>query len=325
MSESIWKDDHAAIEALKPHLPRLYGRDWHNPLERILVSVASFAGPLAAVTWLDIDVLWPIAWLASGFVLAGHFNAMHYCSHDTFMPTKRANRFFGVLWALPIFMNFSLYRFFHRDHHRYTAVNGDPEPVGEIRGIWGYLKSMTNLDFVVPFFRMSLQSLTGRVPAFVRTRLELRDVQIDAVVLSAWTAAVAVCVSLSLETAVLYYGAPLLVAYAFNFCMALTEHYGCALTANTFASTRTMTIRSRLLRYYYWNSNFHVEHHLLPGVASWHLPELHGLIKHALVHKEESYLRFQFRVLKDLLWSKRRVPEPVDGRCYDFNYPLYRP
>jgi fatty acid desaturase len=326
MRANVWQDDQAAIEALKQHLPRLYRRDWRNPIERIVVSIVSFAVPLLVAAWLDNYLAWIVAWLVSGFVLAGNFNAMHYCSHDTFMPSKRANRVFGVFWSLPIFMNFSLYRFFHRAHHQHTAVSGDPEPMGEMATVGAYLKSLTNLDFVLPFLRMSVQAFSGRAPDFVRTKSDLRQVKIDTAGALLWMALVVGFLCGAPFEAIAFYLVPLVVAYAFNFCMALTEHYGCALTDNTFQSTRTMLIQNRLLRYYYWNSNYHVEHHLLPGVPSWQLDQLHSLINPAIIHKERSYIAFQIRVLRDILARpKDRPTVVVQGRYQDFNYPLVRP
>jgi fatty acid desaturase len=37
---------------------------------------------------------------------------------------------------------------------------------------------------------------------------------------------------------------------------------------------------NRLIRFLYWNMNYHVEHHMFPMVPYHRLPELHAAIRH---------------------------------------------
>jgi len=99
---------------------------------------------------------------------------------------------------------------------------------------------------------------------------------------------------------------PLIVAIAFGNARSWAEH---AMTApgNPLTHTRTVT-SNRLVSFLMCNLNYHLEHHLFPGVPWYNLPKLHALMagdyRHAGAFVHRSYLRF--------LWEAARVG--VHGR-----------
>jgi fatty acid desaturase len=143
----------------------------------------------------------------------------------------------------------------------------------------------------------SLGTLFGRFPDYVRTRTGRRAIQLDAAVL-AGVSALLVAGTIAAPGLVLrLWLAPLLV----TFCGVLpatgmSEHYGCALEGDAFATTRTV-LSNRAFRFLVWNNNFHVVHHLLPSVPFHQAPKLHAYIEPRLQHLSPSYLAFHGGIL----------------------------
>jgi fatty acid desaturase len=47
-------------------------------------------------------------------------------------------------------------------------------------------------------------------------------------------------------------------------------------------TTRSFYLRNPIVRCWYWNMNYHIEHHMYAAVPCYNLPTLHEAIKHDL-------------------------------------------
>jgi fatty acid desaturase len=74
-------------------------------------------------------------------------------------------------------------------------------------------------------------------------------------------------------------------------------------------STRSMacTLPMRLL---YWNMNYHVEHHLYPGVPFHSLPAVHALVHEQLPHPTRGALAANLQILS-VIRRQRKDPTCV--------------
>jgi omega-6 fatty acid desaturase (delta-12 desaturase) len=90
----------------------------------LLTSVVPYAALWVAMFYL-LGVSWLLALVvaipAAGF-LVRTFIVFHDCGHGSFMPTKRANRFVGVVTGLLVFNPFFAWSHDHAGHH---ATSGD--------------------------------------------------------------------------------------------------------------------------------------------------------------------------------------------------------
>ncbi|NJN52269.1 MAG: hypothetical protein HC809_11400 [Gammaproteobacteria bacterium] len=67
-----------------------------------------------------------------------------------------------------------------------------------------------------------------------------------------------------------------------GFLCGVTQHFGLNADAADFRlNTRTFTC-SWLPAFYYWNMQYHLEHHMFPAVPFYHLPKLRKAIEHDL-------------------------------------------
>ena len=71
---------------------------------------------------------WPLLMLPQGLLLISLFHLEHECIHDTPFRTQRLNTIVGAICGFILLLPCEWFRYFHRDHHRYTQIKGkDPE------------------------------------------------------------------------------------------------------------------------------------------------------------------------------------------------------
>lgn len=305
-------------------LRELSRRSWAPGLLRLAVHLAIYAALVLTPMFVDSWWVRVPAWLAAGFVLAGLHSVLHYCCHGSFLPTPGGNRMLGRIAGSVVLMNNALYRAFHLRHHRLTGTAGDPEPDGTFASLRQFFTALPNVDYLVAFGRLSFASLLHRYPDFVRTERERTAVRRDSLVLAGWLLATVVLTVLWPWVLLSVYLAPLLVAGSVNFLSALPEHYRAEPTADPLRNTNSVYTRSRWFKFLYWNSNYHAEHHLFPGIPPWRLPEIAGRVRPHLAYTETSYLRFHTTLLAELASGRAAQQQrPVgEGRRADFWYPL---
>jgi fatty acid desaturase len=288
---------------------------WSLPLQ-LLFILGGYAG-LAYVGALGRSpALWLLVWWFQGVILSGFLGAAHDCAHGKFVHGRVANHVIGAVWASLVFFNFSLYKYFHLKHHRYTAVDGDTEPNGLFPNLWSYLKHLPTTSFFLSFWKMSIESAMGHFPDFVATPEAKRDVQLDNILQLMWFLTALLLTILWPKFMALYYWAPMAFYFPMVFLTSLPEHYGCDQGNDVQRNTRTVT-SNWMFRLVFWNGNYHAEHHLYPNIPSWNLPRLHKLIGHRFSFVEKSYIRFHLRLIWDLLNGHRQnarasteVPDP---------------
>ena len=102
--------------------------------------------------------------------------------------------------------------------------------------------------------------------------------------------------------------APWLVALVLVVPLVLvTEHYGATVgTVEAAENTRTV-VSNRVVRWMYWNNNFHTAHHQLPTVVYQSLPELDRLTAGELLGPwlSTGYVAFHRSVWHSLPWVDR--------------------
>src|SRR6476660_8420625 len=86
---------------------------------RAAVNIGSYVALTLVGYALHHWLAWALIWLAQSVILVGAFSALHEAAHGNLYRSKWANRAAGVVWANLILMNFSLYRAFHYQHHRF--------------------------------------------------------------------------------------------------------------------------------------------------------------------------------------------------------------
>ena len=95
-----------------------------------------------------------------------------------------------------------------------------------------------------------------------------------------------------------------------GFLCGVTQHYGLNPDVPDFRyNTRTFTC-SKLVGFYYWNMQYHLEHHMYPSVPFYNLPKLREALAYDLPEAPHGLLA----TWKEMLALKRRVSTDPDYR-----------
>jgi fatty acid desaturase len=248
--------------------------------------------------------------LPLGFVLQFFFNALHYCTHDTFVKSKYGNYALGIAFGCITIFNFALYKPYHLQHHRYLFTDRDPEPIN--RSIKS--KSRYFLEMFIPLFffdnwrqsaRLIVRSrgpktFDREVPRLTRTD-RIMGILNNGVLL-VWLSFTAALTLVHGPVMIWLYWLPLYVSFVLANFVILSEHYATdrVVGMNTVNSRTIQT--GPVTRFFIVGLNYHAEHHLYPGVPFHNLPKINKRIEGQIKHAHDSYLAFHWSLLRSLPW-----------------------
>lgn len=247
--------------------------------------------------------LWALVWALQGMCFLGCVAGQHEAIHGLVYQRRGLNHLAGAVFGAMLLFPYAAYRYGHLEHHRWTNAEGDTQPTPPFRNVIEYvvLTPLSGIVFVAMQWWTALRTLAGRPPVWVRNSRQRAEIQCStAAMLIALVALAAATMNFS-QAALMLYWAPLLAGgCVWLVIVTIPEHYGCAPgPASAFDTTRTTTSNAAL-RWFFWGSNYHTEHHLHPNVPSPRLNELHEHIADRCQHVETSYLRWHFRLFREL-------------------------
>ncbi|MBD2411015.1 hypothetical protein FACHB389_13395 [Nostoc calcicola FACHB-389] len=292
-------------------LQQLSRRPMWKSIVQTCVIVTTYLAIGCTAFWFNRWEVWIPIWFCQAFILSGFLSAAHDCTHSTLYDSPRANRIAGALWASPVLINFSLYKYHHLVHHRkYKSLEGDSELSGSFPNLWAYIASLPTLAFFTAFWKMSWMATKGLYPDFIKTSSARRAVDRDNWIQLGWLLLIAVLTIISPWFITSLYWIPMIIYFPMTFLTTTPEHYDCdwGAGANQWNNTRTVT-SNPIFRYYYWNSNYHAEHHLYPEIQACNYPKVHQLIGSRFKYVEKSYIMFHLKLIWSLLIGKKPLEE----------------
>ncbi len=224
---------------------------------------------------------------AMSFWLVGAGALVHESAHRNVFRSRAANVVLGTIAGVLCGIPYAAYRAFHLDHHAYTVTDRDPEGLPYVpKTRIGYVATalVTGPAYAVLLAAAIVRTAFGRPPSWVRTRAARREVVLGggahiAVVVASVAAAI---IGVSWLAWGLLFPASIVLTFWLPFLLT-SEHFA-GEPGPIVTNTRTV-LSNRVVRTMFWNTNLHVEHHLMPNVPSSKMPRLHPLVRdHALVH-----------------------------------------
>ena len=245
---------------------------------------------------------WQVMLPIQGLLLISLFHLEHECIHDTPFKHILLNKTVAFICGLVLFLPSEWFRYFHRDHHRYTHIEGkDPELASakpETKKQWLlHLSGFTVYkSLLVIFWNYSLTRKTETfIPLKAQTEV-VRQIQLMCLIyFSLWG------ISLWSKSPLLLilWIIPLLLGQPFLRMYLLAEHTLCDHDENMFRNTRTV-VSHPIVRWFTWNMPYHTEHHVYPAVPFHQLPKLHQKMHQYLKHNEKSYTGFNQRLYRKM-------------------------
>lgn len=226
---------------------------------------------------------------------------MHEAVHGNFFRHQMLDRWAAFLLGAPVLVSGAAYRVAHLRHHRYNRSWRDPDEFSnyirhpKLLSLVFYAWALLGmLMFLVHVPVNALRLGTPRERIAVVTEYTMLAVVYGAVVVAA--------VHLD-ATDVLIHGwlFPMCIAWLIVNLRGWSEHM---LTRPGHPLTQTRTVTSnRIVRFLMCNLNYHLEHHLFPGMPWYNLPRLHALL-------QDEYRKagaFVYRSYVNFLWDAARA------------------
>ncbi|NVJ97034.1 MAG: fatty acid desaturase family protein [Alphaproteobacteria bacterium] len=208
---------------------------------------------------------------------------MHEGSHGMLFKTRNLNEWLTAWFAAaPMILNMDTYRKRHMAHHRFTRTDADPEnylytpfPVSKGSMARKILRDLTGIVFLrtqIGIFRYIWGEEEGR---WVRLRAFYgRPILFYTAVISSFSLAG------RLDLFLLCWLLPLATTQQlFLRIRNIAEHATMPSLEDPLKNSRTTLVSAwERLTFAPYFVNFHIEHHMLPFVPCWRLPEVHKLM-----------------------------------------------
>jgi len=244
----------------------------------------------------------PVCLVVQGLLLISLFHLLHECIHDTPFSFAPLNRIVGSICGFVLFLPCEWFRYFHRDHHRYTQ-NKDKDPelaTAKPQSKLQWLLHVSGLPLYRSLAQVNLRlSFTKNIEAFVPANARPQLVRQTRISLVLY--ALLLIASVGSGSLILFWIwiLPLIIGQPFLRLYLLAEHTLCDHSENMFENTRTV-LTNPLIRWFTWNMPYHTEHHTYPAVPFHKLPSLHNKMQQFLVNKDLGYAEFNRRLYQTL-------------------------
>lgn len=251
-------------------------------------TVAAIAQDWAVIALAIAAGIWSgniFVYLLAVAVIAGRMHAfgvlLHEASHYRIFKNKKLNDWVGdIFLGWPLLSTVDNYRVNHLAHHQHTNTEKDPDWIAKIgNAAFTFPQKARQLFLHLAGYVVAVNSfrdlvqIMPRLSKNDRSSLRYKTIRFGAYLLLAGLFTV---LGIWREV-LLYWFVPFFTLFfLFLHIRSVAEHFGGMDYSDELGSTRTV-------HPYFWerwflaphNVNFHLEHHLYPGVPFYNLPKLH--------------------------------------------------
>ena len=280
---------------------------------RLVVTAAALAVVVHAVSDPPTWYVWPALWVLTIGAILSCGAVVHEAAHRHLFSSKWANYTAGMVCSSLLGAPFVAYRDTHMEHHRFTHQIGDTDPLDVLQKPYEFVLGLPVYGFVYIYklYAIALAALFGRGPTYSRG---------DSRALAAWSLLVQAIVFAALGWSVVAFGVwPVVVGFVvpwmigvigFLGVIAISEHYEMGWGPAPATATTRSVHSNAVVRFAYWNTNYHCEHHLVPHVPCWNLRAVHDHLGDE-VTTSSGYTAFAVGLYRRL--RQGDLPEPCPG------------
>ncbi len=252
--------------------------------------------------------LFPSVWLyvVLVFIIGGRIHALAALTHDALhyrlLKNRKWNDLIVNLFAMfPIFTTVHSFRKIHLPHHRKLNTDEDPDWTAKLgRPRFDFPQSkrefITTLTLYLVFYRGVLDMIwlmkksmdfdkkvkkAPQKPSEKLLKIGFYAVLFGGLTMMGWW-----------NYFLLLWVIPGLTTFLmFQYFRSIAEHYGGLAYDSLFSSSRT--VKASWIECFFLaphNVNYHLDHHLYPGVPFYNLPKLHDLLMQQSQFKERAHI-----------------------------------
>jgi fatty acid desaturase len=260
-----------------------------------ILLVAAAVG-LSEATWFN-PLTYLLAVIVVGTRILGLGGLMHEAAHYRVFRNRVLNDFVGELMAFPTTASMAGYRNSHFAHHRELNSYKDPD--------WTRNLLLEDYEFPMPqylFLRKVLLHLVGlktrQLFGSFHNNPETREIPVltARLRLAAFVGLFAASIAFGFwKHLLLYWAVPLLTVFVVvGYIKRVSEHYGVR-HEGVLSETRTLIAPSwQLFLLAPWGLNYHLEHHLYPGITCFNLAKAHRILMTRPPYAEAAHITYGY-------------------------------
>jgi fatty acid desaturase len=234
--------------------------------------------------------------IGMGCVFAHGLELQHEALHQNLFRNSTLNRVFGTIFGIPMLVSFTHYKSYHT-HHHFAVGTGDDEEIVEysitsLKNPSTLFLRAWNVMRIPRFFYVFLSMIQSKFPTRIKKNKRPQFIAEYALLAFIFILMIGITIIFRTWAPVILWFAPwLLVSEPMHFVIELPEHLGCdRKTPSILRNTRSY--RTNFIWGYFANhNNYHIEHHLWPGVPSHRLHLLHQYVLEAKGHCSSGFLQ----------------------------------
>ena len=302
---------------IRPPLPTDLLKELHRPRAshwgRLFIFIVLYVAAGGSAFLLQLSLpqrVWtylaclPLYLLAAGS-LHGISLFTHEAVHGTLSRNALLNDALGAACAWPVLQNFSAYKVLHLSHHEHLGLPGDPDHYDNYTH-WTWMLFAMNWGRLIAGYPAYITAIPvlgfrqGRGWERVRILFEVCCV----IVL------VAAAIALPIPRALLIHAwlIPMLFINTLVNIRGMSQHTLLEHQSDPILGTRSI-LTNRVTAFFMCNENYHLEHHLYPGVPWYNLPRLHQALRKDLLASGAPYIGSYFAFVWDFVTgSLQRSP-----------------
>lgn len=264
-------------------------RHWIRMLVFAMIYLTAAAGMIWTASHWDTPWIYlagiPIYLLAAAS-LHGISLFTHEAVHGTLARNPLLNGILGSLCAIPVLQNFSAYRVLHMRHHDHLGDEGDPDHYANYTR-WSWLVFCMNWARLLVGYPVYIIA----IPILGFKQGSAKDrVGILAEILATGLLIGLIWIS-PIPAAWIWHGwvIPMLFINTMVNIRGMSQHTLLEDAEDEIRGTRSI-LTVPLVRFFMCNENYHLEHHLYPGVPWHHLPKVHEALSSDLTKRGAPYI-----------------------------------
>jgi fatty acid desaturase len=235
--------------------------------------------------------LWGSCWAVIPFSIYGVLygsasdSRWHECSHGTAFKTRGMNDLVYNIASFLVFREPTVWRWSHARHHTDTIIVGrDPEiavkrPPDLFAIVLNVFAIKNTANTLVALVRHAYGRLSDEEATFIPEMERSRVYRTARIWLALVALVVVACVSTKSLLPAMFVALPTLYGSWLQLLFGLTQHAGLDEDVLDHRLNSRTVMMNPVLRFLYWNMNYHIEHHMFPLVPYHALPRLHEILK----------------------------------------------